>query len=264
MAAPVWSTRPAYTPAQIAARFGAGARLVHMGNGRWTVAGITAPAAPAGTAPVPPAPGPLPVSLGRQAGIDSLGEQLGALPGIYNPQRLSLYAEGARGLTDQGYFDRATADVAATGPDGSTSYKVVAGPDGQLYRDATNQTAAAANSRGMLFSSATREATARGATALTNARDAILRRLSSGQDDITRQQTGQATSLRGDLNTAQGDYTDWQATQPVPPPPPPAPGAAAKAPAGPAGPNNPRNPGSLKGRVWWGTDRYARAIRRAR
>lgn len=285
MAETVWNTRPAYTPAQVQARFGAGARLVRRGDGRWTIAGAAAPvpvpgapidpstgkpylptnrgtgygpgtrpgpgtpataAGPAGAAPAS-APPPLPVSLGAQAGIDSVTDQLGALPGIFNPRRLSLYTEGGRGLTDEGYFDTAQVDVAAQTPDGSTSYRIVAGPDGQLYREATNGINAAANSRGMLFSSATRESQASRARALTNARDSILRRLSSSQDSITGDQTQQAATLRGDLNTRQGEYADWRASQPVPPPPPQsvAAVAAARAPAGPPGPNNPRNPGTL-------------------
>ena len=207
--------------------------------------GPAAPAAPpaGASAPVPPAPAPAPapppVSVGRQAGIDSITDRLAAQPGLFNPRRLALYAEGGRGLTDRGYFDKATVDVAAQGADGSTSYRLVTGPDGQLYREAINDTAAAANSRGMLFSSATREQQATRARDLTNARDSILRSLSSGQDDLTRQQAADTTSLRGDLPTAQGDYADWRSSQPVPVPPAPT------APAGPTGPagSNPRAPG---------------------
>ncbi len=261
MAAPTWNTKPAYTAAQIAARFGPGARLVQKG-GKWTVAGgtmgavsSTAPSirdgvtagAPgvAAAGPVPPAPAstpPLPVSLGKQAGIDSLTDRLSSLSGIFNPRRLALYAEGARGLTDQGFLDTAQADVASTGADGSTSYRIVQGPDGQLYRQATNDTNAAANARGMLFSSATREQQQAKARDLNNARDAILRQMSGRQDEITGSQTQSTADLRGQLSTAQGDYTDWRSSQPVPVPPSSQSVTTTSTVPGPAGPKGPANP----------------------
>lgn len=284
MAAPTWTTRPAYTPDQVSARFGAGARLVRRGDGKWTIAGgvtsapvpvpgapinpatgqpylpsrtgtgygpgvVQGPGTPAtaagpASAPVPAAPG-LPVSFGQQAGIDAITGRISSQPGIFNPQRLALFAEGGRALTDQGYYDTAQTDVASTTADGSTSYRIVAGPDGQLYREAVNDTAAAANSRGMLFSSARREAESRRVTDLNNARQAILRGLSGQQDSITAQQLEGTTSLRGDLTRAQGDYADWRASQPVPVAPPSAPMVTAPGPAGPAGPNNPRAAGRL-------------------
>lgn len=244
---PTWNARPSYTDAQLTARFGAGARLVRRGDGKWTIAGASP--APAASAPVPPAPATTPpTSFARDAGIQGLNDQLTSLPGIYNPQRLALYAEGGRSLTDQGYYDTAQTDVAATGADGSTSYKIVAGPDGRLYREGTNDIRGAANSRGMLFSSATREAEAARARDLNNARQSFLRGLSGQQDSITGQQTERATGLRSDLNSAQGEYADWRAAQPVPAAPTaPAPTMptgpktpVATAPTGPTGPNNPR------------------------
>lgn len=243
MATPTWKVKPAYSEAQIRARFGAGARLVRRGDGSWTIAGAAAapaagaPAAGGAAAPALPPTAP-PVSLGAQAGIDSLTDLISSQPGIFNPQRLALFAEGARGLTDSGYFDRATADVAATAPDGSVTYRVAVGPDGQRFRDAANDAAAAANSRGMLFSSANREEQARRRTDLENARQAILRQLSGRQDDLTRSQLDSTQQLRGDLSTRQGEYADWRAAQPVPPPAPPTPtptpaaGGASGAPAG--------------------------------
>lgn len=246
--ATVWAAKPAYSDAQIKARFGAGARLVRRGDGKWTIAGASPAPAASAPPPVPPAAAPAPVSFGAQAGIDSINGRISALPDLYNPQRLALYAEGGRSLLDQGFYDTATTDVAATGSDGSTSYRLVTGADGRLYREATNDINASANSRGMLFSSATREAQGASARDLNNARESFLRGLSSKQDAITGAQTEAGVGLRNDLNQAQGDYADWKASQPVPVPPaapttPKGAVAASPSPAGPPGPNNPRSTG---------------------
>ena len=204
-------------------------------RGTWTAA--------APPPPPPPAPAAAPVSFGQQAGIDSITGRIAAAPDVYNPQRLALYTEGGRSLTDQGFFDTAQVDVASQAADGSTSYRIVKGPDGRLYREADSGINASANARGMLFSSAAREQRAAAARDLNNDRERFLTGLSSRQDAITGQQTETVTGLRGDLSQAQGDYADWRASQPVPVPPeaPAAPTSAApKTPAGPAGPNNPR------------------------
>lgn len=226
--ATIWNTRPAYTDAQIKARFGPGARIVRMGDGRYTVAGATAaapasgpPAAGAGAAAVP-APPPA-VSFGQQSNIANLTAQRAGLSGIYNPQRQALFVEGARGLTDQGYFDIATPLVASTDPNtGAVTYQVAGRGDGRLFRDTANNISASANSRGMLFSSATRTGQRQARTELDNARQAALRRLAGEQDSITGRQTADYTGLSGQIGQAQGDYADWRASQAVPAPPPPS------------------------------------------
>ena len=269
MAPNTWVANPGWNPAQVRARFGANARLVRTGDGRWTIAGASAPAggggggtaapaAPAapesyaGAAPAAPAPpvaippAPPPVSFGQQANIDNLERQRAGLSGIYNPQRRSLYTEGARGLTDEGYYDIAAPVAVNTDPaTGAVSYTVSGQGEGRVYRDNRSQINAGANSRGMLFSSATRADQNRAATGLENARQAALRRLAGQQDDITGRQTADYTGISGAIGQAQGDYTDWRASQAVAIPPPAsqiAPPAVPTAPARPAIPGAPPSP----------------------
>lgn len=177
--------------------------------------GTTAPA----PVPAPPAPVAPPVSYGQEAGIQSIQDRLNAQTGIYNPQRQALYTEGARGLTDQGYFDVATPGVTGTAADGSVSYGVTGSAEGRLFRDSRMGVQNAANARGAFYSSARRNAEALGQKQLSDARDAILRGLAANQDTITANQASSVTDLRGQLGTAQGDYADWRAQQVVPAPP---------------------------------------------
>lgn len=171
-----------------------------------------APAQTAAAAPPPPA-----VSYGQQAGIQGTQDQIAALPGIYNPQRLAGFAQGARGLTDQGYYDSATVGQRQVLPDGTITYGVDAGPNGQAYRNSDNSIAAANNSRGTLFGSAAREQTGFATQGLNNARDAIIRGLGTTQDQTLADQAQRRASLGSDLAVAQGNYADWQAQQNVPP-----------------------------------------------
>lgn len=254
--ATVWNQKPAYTDAQIKARFGPGARLVRRGDGKWTVAGVSA--APSGVtgntgsagSAVPAPPPPPPVSFGQQANITNLISQRAGLSGIYNPQRQALFAEGARGLTDQGYFDIATPLVASTDPaTGAVTYSVAGQGEGRLTREAMGSIRASANSRGMLFSSATRTGQRQARGDLENARQAALRRLGGEQDTITARQTQDYTGLSGQIGQAQGDYTDWRASQAVPLPAPASETVAATprpaAAAAPGGlPRIIRNPGA--------------------
>jgi len=229
-----WGTRPGYTDAQIKARFGSNARLVRLANGKWGViapgtgwigtpgatTGAPAPGT-AGAAPAPaaaPPPAPPPVSYGQEARMQGYNDQIASLPGVYDPQRMRLYAEGARRLSDEGYFDVSRAEVASNDPN-ATTYQVMGSGVGQRARGAFNDTQAAANSRGMLFSSATREAHGQQQKAIANAREAILRGLAGQQDQITAEQAQRTASLRGDLATGQGEYADWRSQQMAPIPP---------------------------------------------
>lgn len=242
------------------------------GGKRWSAARVGArptgasaavygPRAAAPAAPAPAAPAPLPTSLGQEATIQGYQDQITSLPGTYNPQRLALYAEGARGLTDQGYYDRATVGTRTTGADGTITYGIDGTGDGQAYRNAYQGIDNAANSRGALFGSAAAWGRQDAQTGLNNARDAVIRGLASRQDTLTADQAQARAQLGSSLGTAQGDYADWRAQQPVPPPTPASqdPAPSAKALAAQVASASKRPPG-----VWWGTGRYAAAIRRAR
>lgn len=228
-------------------------------NWRPSVAPPRPPAPPAppplATPAPPPPPAPLPVSYGQQAGIDAYGNQIGALPGIYNPKRLSIYAEGARNLTDQGLYDTATADVAGTGADGTVTYKILTGPDGRAYRQAYQSIGSSANARGTLFGSNAQRDTAQAQTSLNNQRDAYLRGLAGQQDATTADQASQLLGLSGQRSTAEGNYADWQAQQMVAPPAPPS-QAAAAVPPPPAGGTarwrvKPKGFATVKRGGWW-------------
>lgn len=245
---PQWTSRPNYTPEQIRARYGPNAVIVRAGNGKFTVKGADperlgavgpggpyntgTPVTPGVAAPgAPPAPGagvpPLPVSLGFESQIQGINDQIGSLPGVYDPQRLALYASGARGLTDQGLYDLATADVAQAGPAG-TSYTVRGIGQGAAYRDQFGQIYAANNARGTLYGTAARQQKNQAERGLNNTRDAIIRGLGQSQDQITREQAQQRIALGQALGQTQADYADYRAQQLAPvPPAPTAPAAQA-------------------------------------
>ena len=205
MAAPIM---PAY-----ASKFTGGA-AAKSGATAGTAAGSTQGSTTA-TPATPPAPAR---SYGQEAGIQGTQDQINAQPGIYNPKRLSIFAEGARSLTDQGLYDTAQVGQRTAQQDGTITYGIDAGPNGQAYRNAANNVAAANNARGTLFGSAAREQQATAANALNNQRDAYLRGLASQQDTTLADQAQQTRTLSSQLASQRGDYTDWQAQQPVPAP----------------------------------------------
>ena len=258
--AAVWDAQPSLTPAQVQARFGAGARLVRRGDGKWTIAGgsgltgtvtptpapirngftpppgnamAAPPPAAAATPPVPPA-APLPVSFGQQSNITNLEAQRSGLSGIYNPQRNTAAINAARGLTDEGYYDVATPMAVSTDPvTGAVTYSVAGQGEGRVYRENRGNINAGANSRGMLYSSATTAQQRQSATALENARQAALRSVTDNQNASIAQQTSDYTNLSGQIGNAQGDYADWRAGQAVPLP---APSSETAIPAAPKPP----------------------------
>jgi hypothetical protein len=246
--AATWSARPNLSPAQVQERFGPGARVVRMGDGRWTIAGAspaaTAPAAPEPAAPaaIPPQPDD-PVSFERDSNIKLLIAEKAGLSGIYNPRREEIFIEGARGLTDEGFYDVAAPVAVTTDPvTGAISYQVAGQGKGRVARDNRNTIAASANSRGMLYSSAAREQQGRATTDLRNAREAALRRLAGQQRALTGQQMGRVAELSGQIEQAQDEYKDWRNTQMVPVAPPVAESFAPPAFAGSPAPRPPALP----------------------
>lgn len=217
------------------------------------------PAATPGALPPPPsAPEPLPPSLSFDARLQGYTDRINSLPGIFNAQRGSLFAQGQRSLLDQGYFDTADVQEASRAADGSVTFRLQGGPEGQAFRGSRNNIAAGANSRGALDSSATRERVFYSNRDLTNARDSILRNLAGGQDDITQRQTTGLTELDQGRREAQGEYADWRANQSVAPVVPPAPPPAPATPGAPrALPGNarwkvkPRNIPTKRVGGWW-------------
>lgn len=165
----------------------------------------------------------LPTSYAQEAAIQAIQDRIAALSGVYNPQRLALYAEGQRSLTDQGLYDPRALYVEQAGqisPEGSATFGLTSpfGLTGQpswgrAYREQLSDTAGAFGSRGAFFGSARADQQLRQVEALNNARDAIQRRIASEQQGITGQQTEQRAGLAGDLGTAQGSYADWRASQ---------------------------------------------------
>lgn len=196
------------------------------------------PAAPPST-PVTPLPqvaaqpdapqGP-PTDIAQQTAINILQDRLNALRGIYDPRRQALAVSSARGFTDQGLADQASA-VAGDTNDQGTTYRLNLMGEGQAQRNQITGNASQYNARGT-YQSTARERTDRlDMENLGNARDAMMRRLQEGQAGETAQQAADYQNLSGEQRQRQAEYTQWQSSQAVPPAQPanpevPAPGEA--------------------------------------
>ena len=173
----------------------------------------------------------LPVSAGFQAQIDQILAGLTGLPGQFNPRRRASAYDAAASLNEQGYSSDAMPEEVSA--DGSVTYRIVRGQDGRLYQQAFRQNANQANARGTYFSSFTERAQQDSRRQLDAARNAILRQADSQQQSLTSDQLARDQDMRGNLGTLRGQYSDWQAAQPVPTPQapePPPPAAATPAP----------------------------------
>ena len=175
----------------------------------------------------------LPTDPGYEARLRYIQNRMAALPGTYNPQREALAATSARGLTDSLYADQA--DWSAMTPDssGNVAYGLNLRGEGQAQRNMLTGNAGSFNARGGYFSTARARADRQGTQQVTNARDAMLRRFQTDQTGLFTNQEQARSGLSGEEATTQGDYSGWQAEQPVAAPAPevPAPGEAASAPS---------------------------------
>jgi len=156
---------------------------------------------------------------------------MAALPGTYNPQREALASTSARGLTDSGYADLATSQALTPDSSGNVAYTLALTGEGQNQRNMIQGNAGSFNASGGYFSTARNRADRLGTQQVTNARDAMLRRFQTDQTGLFNNQEQARAGLSGEEATTQGDYSSWQADQPVAAPAPevPAPGEAASA-----------------------------------
>jgi hypothetical protein len=235
-------------------KFPAGSKITRAGDGRWVVSGPgNVPVAPAAT---PPAVGPsaadvaagnaaLPVDLGRSAAMGSALEGIGRMPGLYNPQRMSMAAGAVRDLTGSGLLENAMGYEAATipgqtltgfDPDGpgplppqtvttqpDIMYGIHQGGQGRAYRQGFTGVKNQFGAMGSGESSFARRALAEKGRELDAARDDILGRLATGQTQSLGEQQGQFTTDWDKYMGMGTDYADWQANQQVMTPPAVAP-----------------------------------------
>lgn len=171
----------------------------------------------------------LPTDPGYEARLRYIQNRMAALPGTYNPQREALAATSARGLTDSLYADQADYTPMTPDSSGNVAYGLNLRGEGQVQRNMIQGNAGSFNARGGYFSTARNRADRLGTQQVTNARDAMLRRFQQDQTGLFNSQEQARAGLSGEEATTQGDYSSWQADQPVAAPNPevPAPGEAA-------------------------------------
>lgn len=217
-----WAAKPTHTPAQLQARFGAGAQLVRAGDGRWVVkvpdgspAAQGQPASAGGGVPAPapaaaPAPPPIPqFDPTNDPRYQGLQRELRALPTSGNEARRQFALTALRDLVSEGFFEGG--QVFESGRRGSgintdagaeiqnLLFGVRTGARGRVFRDALAQNNRGFNAAGAFFSSAREDANTDTLHQIGSSVNAALNFAADQQNTSLTQQGKGTTAIRGQL-----------------------------------------------------------------